>query len=137
MKKSLLLIITALFIFSACSSGQQEPILEEETLTFELGFDGEAQRSIVTKNTLELVVTYTSNNKGNILENNKILVNNVECPITSITPKSFQLGEELSIKATCANDFKEPQINGIIILEYLQGSTQRLAQGEFLLTVED
>jgi hypothetical protein len=136
MKKTFLIILTSLFIFSACSSGQPEPILAEEKLSFELGFDGEPQRSIIGENTLELVVTYTSNNKGNILQNNRILVNDIECPISSITPESFQLGEELTIRATCSDDFKTPQIEGTIILEYLQGSTQRLTQGEFLLTVD-
>lgn len=137
MKNFLSIVILSFFLFSGCSSGEYSEILKDEYFTFSLGFDGEVERSKVTGNQIELVATYTSNNKGNILENNIILIEGYECSIDSLNPQSFQLGQELKITASCTDSFEESQIEGTLVLEYLQGSTQRLSQAEFFLTVEE
>ncbi len=136
MKKTLFVLILSFLIISSCSS-TPSVILDETYYLFSLGFEGKEDRSRAFGNQLELVATYSSNEKGNILENSQITVNGYDCSINSINPQSFQLGQDLKVSISCSESFEESQINGSIVLEYLQGSTQRLAQGEFLLTVED
>ena len=136
MKTYLVMIVLVTLLFSACSTGPSE-ILEEPLYDFSLGFDGKPERSKAFGNQLELVATYTANEKGNILEDSSITIEGNECTIDSINPQSFQLGQDVKVMVSCSKPFEEPQIQGTIILDYLQGSNQRFAQGEFLLTIED
>lgn len=136
MKTYLVMIVLVTLLFSACSTGPSE-ILEEPLYDFSLGFDGKPERSKAFGNQLELVATYTANEKGNILEGSSMTIEGNECTIDSINPQSFQLGQDVKVVASCSKSFEEPQIQGTIILDYLQGSNQRFAQGEFLLTIED
>lgn len=136
MKTYLVMIVLVTLLFSACSTGPSE-ILEEPLYDFSLGFDGKPERSKAFGNQLELVATYTANDKGNILEDSSMTIEGNECTIDSINPQSFQLGQDVKVMASCSKSFEEPQIQGTIILDYLQGSNQRFAQGEFLLTIED
>ncbi len=135
MKKFLILLFGVLFLFSSCSSGE-EVILDEEYFEFSFGFLGSPERSSGTSNSLELLASYSSNQVGNILENNQVFIENNVCEIDLINPQSFQYAQEVKIKVICEKPFKTPQVNGTLNIEYLEGSTQRISQGNFLITID-
>ena len=83
MKKTLFVLILSFLIISSCSS-TPSVILDETYYLFSLGFEGKEDRSRAFGNQLELVATYSSNEKGNILENSQITVNGYDCSINSI-----------------------------------------------------